>query len=401
MNQGPCFPFLCRSALLPGESLASLLVRLAALNAYASPYMVERVIQERLTQSDDPVQPMLAETYQVLQQLTTLPSGALYQATAHPWARMMNGLDENRPLVLLPDGITRPLLPTEAQKQLLWSSHHICYCPYCLRATAYHRMVWQPRAAAVCLEHDCLLVQGCQVCHTALSMQAVVQRHCLQCHFDLTQAVTSSVVQDDFGLFAQTTLWRWLEQDTNCPGDPLTTASQFELWSKWACSMPQEPPAVLYQVVAGLQRALYPVEPEWFYWHPTNSHFSDRNRGSDGRWQRLTPTSLAPELAYSLYATAFKALVNWPDGFYEFLDAYQRRHGCQVTSSVAQVFGVLYSHCLEKLWLSPHFHFVQVAFNRYLAQNYPLRPAMLHSRRYQHNPQLAPKFPHLTAEEAA
>jgi hypothetical protein len=82
---------------------------------------------------------------------------------------------------------------------------------------------------------------------------------------------------------------------------------------------------------------------------------------------------LTPEVAYILFATAFKALVSWPGGFYEFLDAFQQRNGRQAKKYLAKDFGAVWSVCLENRWASPYFQFVQEAFNQYLRDKRPLQ----------------------------
>jgi hypothetical protein len=399
MNLHRSFPFLCRSALRPGESLPSLLVRLAALNAYQSSRMVLSIGQERLTQKDDLARPMHAETYQVLQQLTKLTPSALYQATPHFFARAMTLPGDDTATVSLPDGETAPLLPANVWRSHLRLNNRAYYCPRCLETDAYFRQAWLPWTVAICLEHRCLLVWGCQCCQSFLRLQDVVKGQCPQCQFDLTQAVVSDVTQDAFGLFAQATLLRWFGLIQKGCGQQFSLPNSLqERWIPWTVSMPQQPTAVLYHLVEGVQRSLLRIEPNWHYWHrdggcmPPPLGFVKRR----ARLQGLTP-----EMAYLLAATAFKALVNWPHGFYAFLDVYQERNGRSATHQIPQDFGDLYRLCLNGRWSSPHFQFVQVAFDRYLIENYPLTSTLFSSRRYWTRPQLAAKLPCMPADEAA
>ena len=84
-------------------------------------------------------------------------------------------------------------------------------------------------------------------------------------------------------------------------------------------SLPAQPPAVLYSFLDGLRRAIMRIEEKWNYLHqpPVGTNTSIlpcKNK-------RVTD----PVRSYVLYATAVKALMNWPQGFYDFLDAYIRR----------------------------------------------------------------------------
>lgn len=399
MNLHHSLPFLCRSALRPGESLPSLLVRLAVLNAYQSPRMVLSIGQERLTQKDDLTRPMHAETYQVLQQLTKLTPSALYRATPHFFARAISLPGDETATVSLSGGETAPLLPANVRRSYLRSNHRVCYCPRCLETDAYFRQAWSPRAVTVCLEHRCLLVRGCQSCQSFLRLQDVVKGQCPKCQFDLTQAVVSDVTQDAFGLFAQTTLLRWFGLVREECGHQFSLPNSLqETWTPWTASMPQQPTAVLYHLVEGVQRSLLRIKPNWHYWH-TEGGCMPPPLGFVKRRARLQ--GLTPEMTYLLSATAFKALVNWPHGFYAFLDAYQERNGRSVKHQFPQDFGDLYRLCLNGRWSSPHFQFVQAAFDRYLIANYPLTPALFSSRRYRMRPQLAARLPCMPADEAA
>jgi predicted DNA-binding protein (UPF0251 family) len=392
-------PFLCRSALLPGESLASLLVRLSALNAYPSPGMVLSIGQERLTQKDTLARPMYAETYEVLQQLTGLMPSSLYQATPHIFARAMTSPDDEAVTVALPDGKAAPLLPANVLHSHLRSSRHVSYCPNCLATDAYHRLAWLPGMMAVCLKHRCLLVWGCQSCHAFLGVQDVVKRQCPKCQFDLTQAVVSEVAQDAFGLFAQTTLLRWfglLQEE--CGHQRWSPNGLQETWSSWTALLPQQSAAVLYRLVEGVQRSLLRIGPNWHYWHTESDHMPS-HLGVVKRRTKLR--SLTPEMAYLLSTTAFKALINWPHGFYAFLDAYQQRNDRSVMHQFPQDFGDLYRSCLDGCWSSPHFQFVQTIFDQYVAERYSLTPTLFSSRRYWTRPQLAARLPCLSANEAA
>lgn len=71
--------------------------------------------------------------------------------------------------------------------------------------------------------------------------------------------------------------------------------------------------------------------------------------------------------AYILYATAFKALVNWPQGFHDFLDAYKLRDGQVPNGQLRHDLGRIYFPWLQKMWQHPAFSFMLEAFDHYLS----------------------------------
>lgn len=362
------FPtFLCRPALLPGEALASFFVRLSILNAYPSVNMVNHVTREYLPQPDELTRPMYAETYQVLQHLTKLTPFELYQATPQLFAGIFSPPDHETAWVSLLHGERVPLLKAKVLQHHLWSSYNVCYCPLCLQESAYYRLVWLPRAVATCWVHRCLLVRGCQACNHPLQVPDVVKRYCPRCHFDLSQAITSPLTGDSLGLFSQAMILTWLGGSQEASLSPANELKDSD--DKWAESIPRCPAAVLYHFVEALQRTLFRVGSEWTYWHVPNGRFPEGNN----KLSRFRTTTLTPEFSYILFATAFKTLVGWPDGFYEFLDAYRQRNGCQAKNYRAKDFGSVSSVCLENRWASPHFQFVQAAFNQYLLEKRPLQ----------------------------
>ena len=77
---------LCRSPLYPGESLLSLLTRLSALNQYPTPTTVVTICRERLSEHDNVVRPIKAETYQILADLVGIDADELYAASVQQYA---------------------------------------------------------------------------------------------------------------------------------------------------------------------------------------------------------------------------------------------------------------------------------------------------------------------------
>ena len=390
-------PFLCRSPLLPGESLASLLVRLSLLNAYPSPGMVISIGKERLSVKDVLTQPRCAETYDVLAGLTQLAPGTLYRATPHAFAEQLALPGDGFPTAELADEEVASLLSPTMLQHHIWSAQRASYCPRCLQEAPYHRLAWMLCALNVCLTHHCLLLRECQACQVPLRVTDIVKGQCPKCQFDLTAAVAVDVSGDEFGLFAQATLLGWVGIGSEGARAYFARPDSLRAnWLQWSSSLPPQSGSVLYRLVTGIQRSLFGIGPEWSYWHPVSRHFWAPSASQQARLQSLTLG-----MAYLLLATAFQAVVNWPHNFYTFLDAYQERNGRATTHTFSQDFGTLYHLCLTQRWSSSHFQFVQEAFDNYLVESYPLTASLFSYQHYWSTPQFANRLPCMPADEAA
>jgi hypothetical protein len=128
----------------------------------------------------------------------------------------------------------------------------------------------------------------------------------------------------------------------------------------------------------GLRRAIVCIQHAWNYlYQPPNGM-------GLSLFPCLSKGDLTPAKVYILFATAFKALVHWPHGFYEFIEAYQKRDGRLTTTLfIHDDLGYLYTTCLEQLWRHPAFHFVQHAFDLYLLDHYSASPTLARFRRNQ------------------
>jgi predicted site-specific integrase-resolvase len=375
-------PLLVRSPLFAEESLASYLARLSFLNAHQGTAPLRRLCQERLTGADILEWPLLPETYAVMAGLTLNEVSDIYTATPHRFAAVISPPDEPPETICLADGRVVPLLTSGLIQHHFWPVEDARYCPVCLQAAGYHRLSWSFCLVSVCLEHQCLLIRGCPHCRRALHVRHIVERKCPECAGDLSGVTGQSAARDNFGLMAQQSLMAWL--GLACP--PMID------------DIAPVPPAVLYRLLFHLCRALLEVKsPGWFYWHRDNGR-----PASSPKEQRIVGyKTMEPAQSYLLAATAFKALINWPDGFYAFLGAYQMRDRRKQSYTLQSDFGAVYLQCLEKYWRAPEFQFVQTAFDDYLIANFPLTPSVLHSRRYQETPGLAARFPFMPVAEAA
>ncbi|HFQ94781.1 MAG TPA: helix-turn-helix domain-containing protein, partial [Anaerolineae bacterium] len=378
---------LCRSEVWPGESLGSYLVRLSRLNGYGAANEVERLCRERMAWDDKLAQPYRPETYEVISQLTKILPYDVYKMTGHSLAPVVTPPEQTVETIRLSTGEDVPFLAWGNAKGHLGAREDARYCPRCLQERPYHRRAWLPVMAAVCLEHQTLLARGCPQCGQVVRVQDVVSGRCPQCYFELADAPVQSVAGDAFGLWAQQAVLHWLGL-ADAPISPLST-------------LPDQPPAVLYRMLFTLRPALLRVQrSRWPYWYrgvvPLPNQY-DLLAWADMMRYKI----LEPKWVYLLAATAFKALADWPEGFYAFLDAYRQRRDGRLGDTLRSSFGLVFGQCLERHWLSPPFQFVQEAFDRYLVERFTLNPSILHTRRYQESEELRRAFPFITTAEAA
>jgi len=340
-------PFLRRVSLLPGESLPSLLARLTTANFCDPPHLLTKFCTQRLTdqgiydQLDCPTHP---ETFELLASLTGLSPDQLARATLHYFAPLMNLRDLHCAMVL-PDGQTLELISKSLQDDFRPQSN-VQYCPLCLGPAAYHRLAWFPRAVAVCLDHQCFLLEKCWQCGGRLNVKALLERRCETCDADLTRAKPFPVQDDPFGLFVQEAICSWLGLSFS---DSLS-----------GLGLPAQPPGVLYRVLYGLYSSLETrMDWNYLYWSGALPKEADPPK----YW---TKRGLKPACSYVLYVTAFKGLVDWPRGFHDFLTEYQAYTEQPRKHFDGTGLGMLAYHWLGYQWRSPEFEFVQEAYQQFL-----------------------------------
>jgi predicted site-specific integrase-resolvase/plasmid maintenance system antidote protein VapI len=377
---------LRRTPIWPGESLNSYLARLAKLNNYDPPGMLSEHV---IGAANEPGQardriglPTRVTTYEQLAMLTMMDASLLYASTTHLFASVLippdgiiqciNIIDESVPL--LPSGIaSKQLRPTQAAQ----------FCPVCLKAAPYHRLIWTPIAVSACLEHRCLLLTHCHLCGKKVSVHDIIVAQCDTCGSNLTAAEMLSLEADEFGLFSQCLIQSWLTRNLT-PRDT-------------AILLPEQAPRVLYRIIDGLRQAIIALGNQmWPYLHKVNGIPLELTLGSEK--QTLTPYE-----SYCLYATACKGLVDWPQGFYEFLRAYKtQRKGDQPIHGGPKVdLGNFYTQWLQDYWQHPAFVFVQEAFEKYFVTNYWLSSPVIRTTVYQSNSGAAREFAHINIAEAA
>jgi hypothetical protein len=359
---------ISRTSILQDESLMSLLIRLTTLNFYELPVFLRRIVSEHpntLSYFKDDIEfPLKSTTYEKLTSLTQLDANSLYKTTLHRFAAILTPPPYTIAYFRLPTGITAPYFPKGYFYNQLRLQKAVQFCPNCLKEAAYYRLRWAPVAISVCLQHKCLLVDRCQVCNQAVSLQNVMKARCEQCQADLTRVRTVSIGDDELGLLAQKIIQSWLMEQVT----PEFAMSQ----------LPSEPIVVLYSFLKDLQYCIARLRVGSFI------HKLNEEPPSCVTQQRLDEHIPTPYESFRFYTTACKGLLNWPEGFYEFLFNYrnstvneytsiENRRGTNkktglIKGPLQSNLGDLYARCIRREWKYPEFKFVQEAFNSHIAE---------------------------------
>ncbi|MBN2147199.1 MAG: TniQ family protein [Anaerolineales bacterium] len=362
---------------MPGESLPSLLARLMLANRYDPPRLFTGFCTQRLASlgiCDSLGCPTQPQTFEILATLTGTTVEQLASASIHRFAPRMNLMGTNQTVILLNE---QPLLLIDKNlRDDFRAEDDVQYCPLCLAEAAYHRLGWFPEAVAICLNHRCFLLEDCWQCGKRLNMVDLVKRHCDACEADLATAPPIPIRDDSFGVFVQEAISSWLG------------LSSFTRSPEWG--LPDHPPEVLWCILFGLYSSLENrTNWNYLYWSDMLPKEAEPSRYWSKRY--LKPTS-----SYVLYATAFKGLVDWPNGFYDFLSEYR----AYTTRHYRRFDGVgldrLAYRWLEYQWRLPEFEFVQEAYRQFIEQreNDPTKPSPK-------RPELSRRFEYMTVERAA
>lgn len=374
-------PLLQRRPLLPGESLPSLLARLAVVNFYEPPGLLHPLYLSGLpdTKIERARHPI---TFARLAALTRLAPLALYGATIHVFARVLNPPGHADSYIDLPGGERGLLLDSGVGRKQVRAATAALFCPLCLQEAAYHRLLWLPFAVSACLSHRCLLLDCCPACRRTVSVGDVVYTRCRHCQADLTQAPVLSLAHDEAGLRTQRLIQAWLTGDAGLVGGD-------------GYGLPEAPPEVLYRVLDGLRASTMRVPVEWVHFHRL------AGAGHTFSLQPGRPSRATALESYLRYTTAARALVDWPYGFYAFLRAYAARPGRPPKNGLSPTFNTIQKIWLRHRWSQLEFQFVQAAFEQYLMETYPLSSGMHKVLRSRQKTDLASNWEEISFTEAA
>jgi excisionase family DNA binding protein len=380
-------PLLVRTAIQPGESLQSLLTRLSRLNDYDIPDTLFQILQEGVSKQqalkDRIALPRRIEMYQRLEALTGIDIPDHYAASAHRFANILTPPDISIELLEISEGISTPLLSWSLATKQLRPASAGQFCPHCLRSAVYHRLIWLPIAVSACLEHSCLLIDRCQRCGKKVSIREIVQMQCRKCK-DILAGSEVLPLGNDAGLALQRVIQSWFLNNTTPDDAPL---------------FPEAQPRVLYRVLDGLQWATRMLA--WTEW--SHLHCID----GDPHMAILQPgkgqNTITPYESYRLYTTAFRGMTNWPEGFYEFLRAYQmqQQSGNLHNGGPKADLGNLYTQWLQDYWKHSAFEFVHKAFEWYFVATYPLSSAVARTNLCQENTGMMEQLSGVSTAEAA
>lgn len=363
-------PLIYHPPLLPGESLPSLLARLAKFNDYEPRGILFTTIRElekvnRIRGSEKANYtirlgcPSQTSLFECISALTNISPYGLYRATAHCFTHILTPPEIEIKYLELASNLSVSLLSQNIASKQIRPGYAGQFCPLCLKISAYHRLIWLPIASAACLEHRCLLVNLCPKCGKQIRIQDIIEASCPSCKINLTEVQVTSLKDDSFGLFTQRLIQSWLMEDIS----PIVTTY----------SLPQQAPRCLYRIIDGMRFSLAYVTPDWPLLHHINIHQNSFTLLHDSKKRMITPYQ-----SYNFYATACKGIINWPNGFYQFLTAYRNhekisRHGDSIISNGFRGdLGNLYTNWLTERWKLPALEFVQEAFNWYLIENQTL-----------------------------
>ncbi len=361
-------PLLKRPPLRLGESLHSFLIRLAESNSYQP----SSILLDIITGTSYPKRDIeLSSNILYFERIVTLTGSdicKLYKSTPHSFTKVFALVEDQLDYLKFPEIPPLPLLLKGLAHEYLRPSTKGQFCPFCLQSNAYHRLIWTSLACAVCLQHQCVLVNTCHRCGKEVSITDITSAYCTHCYADLREAPTISVKDDPFGLFTQTVIQSWITEDCT----PTSTSY----------ALAKQPPRALYRIVEGLRSCLALVSQDWSLFHYVDVLYSPRKSS------KSTSSKPAPYYSYCLYATAFKGIIDWPNGFYTFLTAYISANKENRPVSLKNAHGVrakldlLYESCLKKKWRFPSLEFVQKAFNKYLVNNHTSLSTISYLHRY-------------------
>jgi hypothetical protein len=360
-------PLLRRTQLLPGESLSSLLERLAQLNYYPSLSVLHLICREHLdlpANRDDLARPRWHETFLQLADLTHIAPEVLYSASNHRFAPLLS--PPSQLLVEFPwaGSASKVMLTFNLAYGRLRPASAAQYCPRCLQMTAYHRLSWTPISAAICLEHRCLLMSQCPNCSKRLSIHEIIRKQCRACQTDLSIAKPLYVEENELGCLSQQAIQFWLAVDT-----------VDQLSDKY--KPPPYHPSILYRFLEELSRRLLIRRKDWPILPAPLDELSEHIAFSPDKRPQLK--NLTPEGIFHLHRAAFTGVMNWPNGLFQFLDAYRGCSSpCQNQINLDKPLNSIRINWFQSDWRNPDFEFMQQSFIKYLlARNLPLPVALV------------------------
>lgn len=231
-----------------------------------------------------------------------------------------------------------------------WSDRGVCIGAIRLNSaqSAFEKQLttaflsWTLSNVLVCLKHACFLVSSCPSCRIGVSIQDIVQRRCDACGADLADAASDSIQDEPFGSFTQRTIQTWWGMATPPEKHP-------------AWILPEQPASVLYLLFEWLMNSIKII----------------------GKSKHLPHSIERPPERLATQMMAFKALVNWPQGFCEFLRDWLEREALLHNYRYRyRIYKPMNLRCSSPFpfWVSgfrymPEFSFIREAVDQFLVEN--------------------------------
>lgn len=356
------------------ETLASWLWRLAQCNYVHSPSVLLCHLRDTVLKTTPVMrgitfglrEPVL---FAALAEITNSSVEIVHQQTIHRFALVLATPNQEVTQLQVSSDKTLPLLSGHSTRNCY--TPRFAWCPACLTEERYVRLHWHIPLVTCCEVHRCWLLEECPSCQMRLKEPDILSGHCSGCHFCLERAESIPVPSGDLLLVMTSTVIGWLYGH-------LDTAP---------VELPDIPAAVLLRVLQGLRFVVQRAGNEWDFHHiPAGIPVPNLDIVKQ-RYLKLFERGC-------LYATAFRGLLDWPHGFWAFLDAYRRRPVAKDESGLRREFGVLYISWMMRLWKHPAFDFIQDAFNDYLVNRVPVYQVVDSSRIWDY-PDLFERFDYL------
>jgi len=286
-------PLLYRPPILPEETLPSYLYRLAEANLL-SPGQLDALIKSYLGKHDNVKRLLRGDSIDLLAKLTNLEAYKIFWASEHSLVSLLEDLDEMSETVTLDSGFSFPLLTENATSTHLRPISRAQFCPYCLKETIYQRRAWRLKKVAACIQHECLLIDRCPNCKSYLSENDIFTATCRKCLNPLAAAVALDLSSDQNGLDTQRLLYFWLNAGGHIclPLPPIFSRDLYLLASQMT--------ETILKIRHGLEGL-----------HPFPSLNTPYN------WKNRAPS---PRHTYIVWATAIRAMYEWPINFHQFLE---------------------------------------------------------------------------------
>jgi len=360
------------TALYEGESLPSLMERLAKLNFYPEASYIAKILEKRYGHasfSNKACLPFSVKEFIDLAQLTQIDPADLIAASDHRLAPAILFLSVQQEKCIFPNGSQFIVFDSLAYSTQ-WRRAPLKFCSQCLSEKPYHRLIWLLDTTSVCIRHQCLLAEGCPQCQSTLSITEIVECRCQKCKASLSSCTTPSLVNDPMGLLAECAIQNWALgiQIADMP-QAYRAISKFSVYA-------------LYQFVRGIRHSLqHPkVDQDSLLRLTQNSTL----QGTAMQEERGSNTS------FVFNKVAFACFKNWPYGFHQFLRDYRVRSTYH--SGLSTYLGTLYNTWILKRWQHPQLQFVQKSFDEFLLSGNVPAALIYRTERVATNPKLKKHF---------